>query len=449
MEIIQLADVKMLSSRENLPSIPPLAKQYLELKEYQSEGKYFRIVVEQKSDSKSGAGIAYSNDLQIEKLAGEKWGKIYSTGMMQYRGAYNYEIDNWDLSLKDPAILEESEDGVVYALRTGEGNVKAYRFNEGEGRPSQLSVFNARDYKATQERIELLQNIISDAEACRSYVSKGLGNRWHTASKIGVWEEDCQIFDTNGRRFGSDDCNQVEKNADVVVMLTDHADRDYDAITDRYQLHIWVNGKGFGASEIYKTGLYHPGSKFYRIGIGFDATIINRGGNFLNLAVKVSNSRQQWSESRDFRVEWDGPKPTGFIQDVEKEVESIIQSHQHNHPLYKPTQITERIIDAKRKIAAWILFEQIDTDRGAGHGEGWLGDQFRYSLWIKRGKNKPVQLYEDHAYIRPSSKSELTGTRGRDCTLKSLQIDGDSIKILHPEGECVETQKWVELTFKI
>jgi len=447
METIKLQDVKILSGKEKLPSVPPLVQQYLDLKKYQSEGKYFRIIVKQKSDPKSGAGIAYSNDLQIEKQTKGKWEKIYSTGMVQYRGAYNYEIDNWDLSLNDPAILEESENEVVYALRTGNGNVKAYRFSKGQ--PSQLVVFNARDYKATQERIELLQNVISDAEAFRSYVAKGLGHRWHTASKIGVWEDDCHIFDATGQKLGGDDHDKVEKNGDIVVLLADHADRDYDAISDYYQLFVWVRGKGFGVTREYRTGLRHPGGKFYRIGIGFNATITNRGENFLNLTVKVSNSRQQWSESRDFRVEWEGPKPTGFTHDTGKAMEDTVKSHQHNHPLYKPTRIIESVVDAKRKIASWILFEQIDTDRGAGHGEGWLGDQFRYSLWVKRGKNKPVQLHEDHAYIRPRSKSELTGTRGRDCTLKKLRIDVDSIKILHPEGECVETQKWAELTFKI
>lgn len=303
METIKLQDVNILSSKEKLPSVPPLAKQYLELKEYQSEGKYFRIVVEQKSDPKSGAGIAYSNDLQIEKQIEGKWVKVYSTGMVQYRGAYNYDIDNWDLSLKDTAIMEESDGEVVYALRTGDGNVKAYRFSERQ--PSQLVVFSVRDHKATQERIELLQNIMSDAEAFRSYVSKGLGNRWSTASKIGVWEDDCQIFDINSRKFNSDDCNQVEKNGNVVVLLTDHGDRDYDAIIDRYQFNVWVKDKGFGVSKTYRTGLYHPdGGKFYRIGIGFDATITNCGENFLNLTVKVSNSRQNWSESHDFRIEY-------------------------------------------------------------------------------------------------------------------------------------------------
>jgi len=64
------------------------------------------------------------------------------------------------------------------------------------------------------------------------------------------------------------------------------------------------------------------------------------------------------------------------------------------------------------------------------------------------GTNDPVQLYEDHAYIR-RSKSELTGTRGRDCALKSLKLEGDAIKIAHLKGERVEEQEPEELTFNL
>ena len=136
-----------------------------------------------------------------------------------------------------------------------------------------------------------------------------------------------------------------------------------------------------------------------------------------------------------------------FEQKAREAMEQNVQSHQHTHPLYRPTRVTESIIDERREIAVWILFEQIDTDRSSEHSEGWLGDQFRYSLWVKHAENKPVRLYEDHAYIRPRSKSGLTGTRGRDCTLKDLRIERGVIKVLHPEGERVETQAWKELVF--
>ena len=162
-----------------------------------------------------------------------------------------------------------------------------------------------------------------------------------------------------------------------------------------------------------------------------------------------------------------------FSEEVKQAMTRVVESHQHNHPLYQSTRITESVIDARQKIAAWILFEQIDTDRlipevedtlrtiaGPGHplqtlmptdvsDEGWLGDQFRYSLWVMKAGRKPQQIYEDHAYIRPRTKSELTGTRGRDCTLKNLRIEKNKIKVLYPEGEKVEDQEWKELFFNL
>jgi len=54
----------------------------------------------------------------------------------------------------------------------------------------------------------------------------------------------------------------------------------------------------------------------------------------------------------------------------------VVESHQHNHPLYQPTVVKESVVDEERKIAVFILFEQIDTDRCTEHGDGWLGDQF-------------------------------------------------------------------------
>jgi hypothetical protein len=137
-----------------------------------------------------------------------------------------------------------------------------------------------------------------------------------------------------------------------------------------------------------------------------------------------------------------------FAEAAKQAMVETVEHHQHNHPLYQPTAIKESVIDEEREVAVYILFEQIDTDRLTEEGEGWLGDQFRYSLWLIKASQKPKQLYEDHAYIRPWSKSELTGTRGRDCTLKNLQIKGNKINILHPKGERVEEQAWEKLSFK-
>ena len=80
-------------------------------------------------------------------------------------------------------------------------------------------------------------------------------------------------------------------------------------------------------------------------------------------------------------------KDKAFEAEVEKALEEVVAQHGHQHPLYKPTRVTEQVLDSKA--AAFILFEQIDTDRLTEEGEGWLGDQFRYSLWIVKPGQKP------------------------------------------------------------
>lgn len=303
MKILKLKDINVLRTDEKIPEVPELVAPYLALEAYSAEGNYFRIIIDQDSNSNTGAGVAYLNALCIEKREGESWSEVYNSGMKQYRGAYNYEIDNWDLSLTSPAILKETVEGVVYGLRTGVGNVKIFSFEIGQS-PELLAVFNTREYEATKERIDLLQKVIDDAEAFRSYVVKSLGHRWYTASMIGAHEQKCSIFDANGNELMKKRSDSDE--ASIVVLLADHADRDYDAISDKYQLFIWVKGKGFVATEIMWTGLHHPGGKFYRIGIGMKSFVISRGSNSVNLNVTVGNRSQQWEKTHEYRVEWSG-----------------------------------------------------------------------------------------------------------------------------------------------
>jgi hypothetical protein len=128
---------------------------------------------------------------------------------------------------------------------------------------------------------------------------------------------------------------------------------------------------------------------------------------------------------------------TKFLTEVKKRMNEVVGNHQHNHPLYKPTEISEFKIDYNNNQAAFVLFEQIDTDRCTPEGEGWLGDQYRYSVWhIKQGK-KPEQMYENHAYIR-RTVSALTGTKGRDPVIKNLELSKDKIEAIDGEGNGLE-----------
>ena len=140
MEEIRLQGLAKIEAQENLPEVPELVQRYLDMLDMRecmtdTEGKFFRIVIEQKSHNSHTDGTAYLNELRIEKRTGKSWSQLYTTGMMQYHN----KIDNWDLYLLEPKILEESEDEIIYAFRTNAGNVKVYRFQSKS--PESLVVF--------------------------------------------------------------------------------------------------------------------------------------------------------------------------------------------------------------------------------------------------------------------------------------------------------------------
>jgi len=221
------------------------------------------------------------------------------------------------------------------------------------------------------------------------------------------------------------------------------------------------NGTDYGFDTIYLVwkepdgSVHHEeikNSRSTKDYIHIDSVVVKEdGGISVKFGSGGSYSGVPWSESmkvatRSGQAHVVKEAPNSYTERVKQKMVKVVEDHQHNHPLYKPTVVKESVINDESKIAAFILFEQIDTDRNTEQGCGWLGDQFRYSLWKMENDGKPTQLYEDHAYIR-ENKSELTGTRGRDCTLKDLRFEGELIKVLHPEGERAEDQQWVELTF--
>lgn len=262
-------------------------------------------------------------------------------------------------------------------------------------------------------------------------------------------EEAKSLIERIGPRLGYDYTHapQFPKNRDDVCAV----------------VHTTENGSTYGYDTVYLVWKESDGSvkhkeirnsRSTKDYIHVKSVKVNKDGSVsVEFGSGGSYSGIPWSKSMKVAITSGKTKiskedPRTFTDKVNRKMVEIVKSRKYNHPLYKPTTIKGSVIDEKRKIAAFILFEQIDTDRCTERGEGWLGDQFRYSLWVIKHGQEPKQLFEDHAYIR-KSKSELTGTRGRDCTIKNLRIEGDSIKALHPEGECVEEEKWVELTFKI
>jgi len=224
------------------------------------------------------------------------------------------------------------------------------------------------------------------------------------------------------------------------------------------------NGSTYGFDVIYLVWKEPDGSlKYKEIAnsratkdyISIKSVVVHEDGSVVvNFGSGGGYSGVPWSESMRVAVssgqaQVSKEAPSSYAEKAKQAMVKVVEDHAHHHPLYQSTVVTESVIDEDRKIAVFILKEQIDTDRLSEYDEGWLGDQFRYSLWVMRGEDAPQQIYEDHAYIRPHTKSELTGTRGRDPSLKGLKLQGDEVKVTHLRGERVEKQEPEELIFKV
>ncbi len=143
--------------------------------------------------------------------------------------------------------------------------------------------------------------------------------------------------------------------------------------------------------------------------------------------------------------------PSEYRESAREAMLQVVQERYVNHPLYLQTEVKEFVVDEGRKLALFILFEQIDTDRSSPRTYGVLGDQFRYSLWMITGISKPMRFYEDHAYIRnsPCAPDGSVTSSGRNCVLKNVRLDGDTITVEHLTGVGAEALKSEDLSFNL
>ncbi len=117
-----------------------------------------------------------------------------------------------------------------------------------------------------------------------------------------------------------------------------------------------------------------------------------------------------------------------YSKSIEEKIKKVVSEHKHEHPLYQETEITASLINEDKRIAAFVLFEQIDTDRTTQDGNGWLGDQYRYSVWYIENDQEPKRIFEDHDYLR-KTVSTYTKSRGRDVSINLLGLEEDGILV--------------------
>jgi hypothetical protein len=144
--------------------------------------------------------------------------------------------------------------------------------------------------------------------------------------------------------------------------------------------------------------------------------------------------------------------PSTFEEEAKEKMLEVVENHQHYHPLYKPTVVTEFVI--LEPVAVCILKEEMDTILMEG-ACCWLHENLQfmvYSLWVVKNGEK-VKLYEDHGYIQSYTETELIRNRGYVPELKDIKVEeeGKVIKVTHKvthlKGEMEEQES--ELTFHL
>lgn len=227
------------------------------------KGRYFTMELEHQSQDPSkgtfsSSGIARLNRFQIKSIQGKKRITIMDTGMVQYRGAYAYEQDDWDLQIRDFSILEENSKSATFAWSTGAGSIQVWSYQNDELK--EICYFDHQAYLENKKRKALVGSISTDPVAYLNYVEKSYReDRWHMPTEFSSYYDLMLALTKTGKRVDTDSGGKMDK-VYFMLAIAKHSDRPFDAMDDAYQFHVWVRGKGFWSSIVFFTGMRHKSS---------------------------------------------------------------------------------------------------------------------------------------------------------------------------------------------
>jgi hypothetical protein len=276
--------------------VPEIVCQYERAGE-RTEGKNFRIITT-REDGPRKENLVCFNSLCIEKKGfGENWFPVYDSGRVRYHNCL-YFNDNQDASFYSPVILEESEERLVYAYRTGIGNIKVFQLNGETDEPKELNTF---DFEEIGEIIKLKPIYFGDFETLQFHVNEKTEWFEEVLGRKSSWSVSFEVFNYGGKKLEKKD--EIEEDGDIVILPA--ARKAYEASRiNLYQIFIYVKNKGFGYSGIYCPGFYNREEFNYTSGEEIKVKVINRGKDFLSFSVRITNNRKEWEEVETFRVEW-------------------------------------------------------------------------------------------------------------------------------------------------
>ena len=276
--------------------VPEIVCQYERAGE-KTKGEKFRIIVA-REDGPRKENLTCFNSLCIEKKGlNESWFSVYESGRLRYHNCL-YFNDNQDASFYNPVILEESEEKVVYAYRTGTGNVKVLQFNGKADKPEELNNF---DFEKIGETIKLKPIYFGNFETLQSHVNEKIECFERTVGTKPLWNINFEVFDYGGKRLKEE--VEIEKEGGITVFPAARKSYGTSQIS-LYQIFIYIKDKGFGYSGVYSPGFYDYTGFNYTLGKEVKIEVINHGKDFLILSARVTNDRKEREGIKTFRVEW-------------------------------------------------------------------------------------------------------------------------------------------------
>lgn len=413
-----------------IPVVPAWVQTYLDANSNHQTDHIgdWEVAVTERTEHRAEYQMGYLNRLVLKRHGAV----VHDTGWLDWYGEGRYKREH--LIIMHPKILEAAAESVTLGYRS-RNIIHIMRYDATGYR--EVLAFDNTVHKRCVEQFEASGTALTSIEQATKFLKARCDER-----------SNLSLFHT----YANDTIGLFDRT---------HVEGDYGPVTDRYAFIVWVKDVGLYESEEFQSGFSSAGAwGSVSMDVKIEPTLVQLGRFECRVVVRehisvMNQYNGMWSDRTGRRnehtlaVEWEGSLTEFEKRAGQAMTEAFKGAFSSPLPVYQSPRIVEYMIDVKRMIATWILFEQIDSDRGSEDGNGWLGDQFRYSLWMMRGEKTPVRLYEDHAYLRPHSRSGLTGTRGRDCSLKKLRLESDNIIVSHPEGERVEEQVWKELSFPI
>lgn len=136
-----------------------------------------------------------------------------------------------------------------------------------------------------------------DSESFVKHINQNLLPDWKLANEISGFQTPYRVNPTIKDIFPRT----------VLVIAKHYNTEQQDSVVDAYQIFIWVEGKGIGATEIFKAEIHYPSSlDNHALELNFNPNITAITEDFMVMEILVNPSRadQFWQSREELLFGW-------------------------------------------------------------------------------------------------------------------------------------------------